>query len=61
MGLLLHPEEGRGLIIECEFLFTSRWSYNGEGGGGGRRAYKKGGKGELLSGSLRYFQKQKEL
>ena len=35
MGLLLHPEEGRGLIIECEFLFTSRWSYNGEGGGGG--------------------------
>ena len=30
-------------------------------GGGGRRAYKKGGKGELLSGSLRYFQKQKEL
>ena len=33
----------------------------GRGGGGGRGAYKKGGKGGLLSGSLRYFQKQKEL
>ena len=30
------------------------------GGGGGGGAYKRGGTGEVLSGSLRYFQKQKE-
>lgn len=55
MELTLYPEEGAR-------SYNRMWIFeDGAITGGGGGAYKKGREGELLSGSLLYFRKQKEL